>query len=160
MEMILALDLGLQMGWALSEGGTIMSGSCSLKGDRFEGGGMRYVRLRRYLHNLLDESSNRRGPFQSSQVYYEEVRRHASTSAGHVYGGFLATAQALFEERQIPYQGVPVGTIKKHATGRGNANKDLMIKAARARGHNPVDDNEADAICILYWALENGLSQP
>jgi hypothetical protein len=23
-----------------------------------------------------------------------------------------------------PYQGVPVGTIKKHATGKGNANKD------------------------------------
>ena len=29
-----------------------------------------------------------------------------------------------------------------------------MIVAARARGFSPVDDNEADAIAVLMWALE------
>ena len=29
-----------------------------------------------------------------------------------------------------------------------------MIAAARARGFNPTDDNEADALAILHWALE------
>ena len=29
-----------------------------------------------------------------------------------------------------------------------------MIAAARARGFNPSDDNEADAIAILLWAIE------
>ena len=29
-----------------------------------------------------------------------------------------------------------------------------MIDAARARGFSPADDNEADAIAILFWALE------
>jgi len=29
-----------------------------------------------------------------------------------------------------------------------------MIAAARARGYSPEDDNEADAIAILHWALE------
>ena len=29
-----------------------------------------------------------------------------------------------------------------------------MIAAVRARGYSPVDDNEADAIAILLWALE------
>jgi hypothetical protein len=48
---------------------------------------------------------------------------------------------------------VPVGTSKKHATGRGNAPKQAMIDAARARGFSPADDNEADAISILLWAI-------
>ena len=40
------------------------------------------------------------------------------------------------------------------STGKGNANKDAIIAAARARGFSPVDDNEADAIAILLWAME------
>ena len=50
--------------------------------------------------------------------------------------------------------GVPVGTIKRHATGKGNADKAAMVAAVRARGFSPADDNEADAIAILLWALE------
>jgi Holliday junction resolvasome RuvABC endonuclease subunit len=49
---------------------------------------------------------------------------------------------------------VPVGTIKKHATGKGNAPKQAMIDAGRARGFDPADDNEADAIALLMWAIE------
>jgi Holliday junction resolvasome RuvABC endonuclease subunit len=47
-----------------------------------------------------------------------------------------------------------VGTIKKHATGKGNAPKQAMIHAACKRGFSPADDNEADAIAILLWATE------
>ena len=32
--------------------------------------------------------------------------------------------------------------------------KEAMIAAARSRGFSPADDNEADAIAILFWALE------
>jgi Holliday junction resolvasome RuvABC endonuclease subunit len=66
----------------------------------------------------------------------------------------MAVLTAWAELRGVPYEGVPVGTIKRHATGKGNANKDAMIAAARARGFSPADDNEADAIAILFWALE------
>ena len=31
-----------------------------------------------------------------------------------------------------------------------------MIAAMRARGHSPVDDNEADALALLHWALDQG----
>jgi len=84
----------------------------------------------------------------------EEVRRHAGTDAAHVFGGLLAVLTSWGELRGVPYQGVPVGTIKKFLTGQGNANKQAMIDAARKRGFSPVDDNEADAIAILLWALE------
>lgn len=48
---------------------------------------------------------------------------------------------------------MPVGTIKRHATGRGNANKEAMMAAIRALGHQPADDNEADALALLDFAL-------
>ena len=82
------------------------------------------------------------------------MRRHAGTDAAHVFGGLLATLTAWAETAKVPYQGVPVGTIKRHVTGKGNAPKEAMIAVARSRGFDPADDNEADAIAILLWAIE------
>jgi Holliday junction resolvasome RuvABC endonuclease subunit len=146
---ILALDLGTKTGWAIrSCDGLITSGTVSFKPGRYDGGGMRYLRFT----NWLTEIDRLSGPIEA--VYFEEVRRHAGTDAAHVFGGLLAVLTSWAELRGVPYQGVPVGTIKLHATGKGNAPKQAMIDAARARGYSPADDNEADAIAILHWALE------
>ena len=145
---ILALDLGTTTGWALrSSDGAITSGSASFRPQRFEGGGMRFLRFKRWLAELKDMTGG------IHALYFEEVRRHVSTDAAHAYGGFLATLTAWCEHHQIPYQGVPVGTIKKHATGKGNASKDDVLSAMRALGHAPADDNEADALALLRWAI-------
>ncbi len=146
---ILALDLGTTTGWAMrSHEGLITSGTVSFRPRRFDGGGMRYLRFT----NWLTELDQLAGPIAT--IWFEEVRRHAGTDAAHVFGGLLATLTSWAELRGIPYGGVPVGTIKKHATGKGNASKTMMIEAAQARGYRPTDDNEADAIAILHWALE------
>ena len=79
--------------------------------------------------------------------------------AAHAYGGFMAHLTAWCEQQDIAYEGVPVGTIKRHATGKGNANKTMMIEAARNRGHLPSDDNEADALALVYWAVEQRLGE-
>ena len=148
MNNILALDLGTHTGWALrSLDGSITSGTEHFKPQRFEGGGMRYLRFKRWLAEIKQSSDG------ISALYFEEVRRHGGVDAAHAYGGFLATLTAWCEHHQIPYQGVPVGTIKKHATGKGNAGKDEMLAAARARGFVPADDNEADALALLHWAI-------
>lgn len=146
---ILALDLGTTTGWALRPtNGPIAHGWMSLKGGRYEGGGMRYLRFSRWLHEIYGTAGD------INAVYFEEVRRHASTDAAHVYGGLMATLTAWCESRNIPYEGVPVGTIKKHATGKGNAGKDDILAAMQALGHPVSDDNEADALALLHWALE------
>ena len=145
---ILALDLGTTTGWALrGSDGTITSGTTGFRPQRFEGGGMRFLRFKRWLAELKDMTGG------IHALYFEEVRRHVSTDAAHAYGGFLATLTAWCEHHQIPYQGVPVGTIKKHATGKGNASKDNVLSAMRALGHAPADDNEADALALLRWAI-------
>jgi Holliday junction resolvasome RuvABC endonuclease subunit len=146
---LLALDLGTQTGWALAgRDGRITSGSQSFKPQRFEGGGMRFLRFKRWLTEIKQCVD------AIDQVVFEEVRRHVGVDAAHAYGGFMGQLTAWCEHHHIPYQGVPVGTIKKHATGKGNASKDDMLAAIRARGHAPVDDNEADAIALLYLARE------
>ena len=146
---ILALDLGTHTGWALHQlDSTITSGTERFKPQRFEGGGMRFLRFKRWLNELLSNSGH------INAVYFEEVRRHAGVDAAHAYGGFMGHLTAWCEHHNIPYQGVPVGTIKKHATGKGNAGKDEMIASIRARGHTPVDDNEADALALLHWAID------
>ena len=146
---ILALDLGTTTGWAIQDhDGLITSGTASFRPSRYDGGGMRYLRFT----NWLTEIDRLSGPIEA--IYFEEVRRHVGTDAAHVYGGLMASLTSWAELRGVPYQGVPVGTIKRHATGKGNAPKAAMIAAARARGYSPADDNEADAIAILHWALE------
>ncbi len=107
---------------------------------------MRFLRFKRWLTELKTTAD----PIQA--LYFEEVRAHASTDAAHAYGGFLATLTAWCEHHGIAYQGVPVGAIKKHATGRGNASKDAVIAAVQAWGYVPADDNEADALALLHWA--------
>jgi Holliday junction resolvasome RuvABC endonuclease subunit len=73
-----------------------------------------------------------------------------------VHGGFLAHLSAWAEANKIPYRGIPVATIKRHVTGKGNADKGAVIAAVRALGFDPTDDNEADALALLDWALKSG----
>ena len=144
---VLALDLGTTTGWALrNQDGGITSGIMTFRPTRFEGGGMRFLRFRGWLAEVAALSGG------VARIVFEEVRAHAGTDAAHLYGGWLAILSAWSEQHGIPYQGVPVGTIKAFATGKGNANKAAMIAAIEARGFRPADDNEADAIALLLWA--------
>lgn len=146
---ILALDLGTTTGWALlSSDGIVTSGTVSFKPSRYDGGGMRYLRFKGWLDQVRTYAG------RIDAIHFEEVRRHVGVDAAHLYGGFLATLATWCEHEMIPFQGVPVGTIKRFITGKGNADKSAVIEAVKARGFNPVDDNEADAIAILLWAMQ------
>ena len=146
---ILTLDLGSKTGWALHQAdGTITSGTVEFKPGRFEGGGMRFLRFKHWL----DEVRSFADPIHG--IWFEEVRNHCGTDASHCYGGFMGILTAWAEQHGIPYQGVPVGTIKRHATGKGNASKAEVIEAMRRKGHTPADDNASDALAILHWLIE------
>lgn len=148
MTVLLALDLGSSTGWAFCHsGGSIFSGSWDFKPKRFEGGGMRYLRFRR----MLDEFA---GGNEVQAVYFEEVRRHLGTDAAHIYGGLMATLETWCEEKQLPYQGVPIGVWKRELPGlrKGNASKEQVLTAVRALGYSPTSHDEADAIGVLLHA--------
>lgn len=150
---LLALDLGTTTGWAVGNmvsQKVVASGTWSLKPGRYDGGGMRFVKFTARLKELYGAT-----PFK--RVAFEEVRRHAGTDAAHVYGGLMATLQSFCETLSIPYEGIPVGTIKKFATGKGNADKAAMMASAWKAGFDPEDDNEADAIALARLQLGGSL---
>jgi Holliday junction resolvasome RuvABC endonuclease subunit len=145
--LMLALDLGTKCGYAASAGtGATISGTMGLSPKRFEGGGMRYLRFKRWLDELHAAQA-------IGEIVFEEVRGHKGVDAAHVYGGLMAHLMAWCEENTVPCRGVPVQHIKKYATGRGNAPKQLVIDAVRGWGYEPCDDNEADALALLHMQL-------
>jgi len=150
--MIIGIDPGTNCGWSLLDGPTLVaSGVWGLKGGRHEGGGMRYLRARRYFEELITNNN-------IQAVAYEEVRRHQGVDAAHIYGGIVGQITALCEENNIPFSAIPVKTAKKIATGKGNASKEEMIEAANNQWNLQLtDDNEADAIWMAY-ALYKELS--
>ena len=146
---IICLDLGTVTGWAIrNKHGRIMSGFAEFRNRRFDGGGMRFLRFSRWL----EETHSVLGLGEINAVYFEEVRRHLGVDAAHVYGGFMASLTSWCEDNKIPYEGVPVGTIKRFIAGSGRAKKSDVIEAIKLKGHESVnDDNEADTLALMYF---------
>ncbi len=140
---LLALDLGTKTGFACGKAGEIISGTKDFKPTRFESEGMRYIKFRSFLTQMHEATG-----FQL--IVFESVRAHAGVQAAHVYGGMLAALKMWCEDHLIEYCGLAVQDIKKAATGKGNASKNAVIEAMRGLGHDPVDDNEADALAIYH----------
>ena len=145
----LALDLGTNCGFARSGPGfAIESGVWRLKTSKYDREGERYVRFRKQLVPLLR---------LTDRVVSEHVERHSSNGAAHVYGGLRAILLLECELRRIPVRWIKIHDLKRHATGRANADKDEMVWAARNRGWRPTSHDEADALWILDWALHGGV---
>ena len=145
---VLALDLGTNCGWAIHRGGAIDSGVLRLKTSRKDRPGERWIRFRRELLRLIQGVE---------LVVYERVRRHEGLEASHVYGGLRALLEMVCESQGRTLRTVEVAHVKQHATGKGNATKEAMERSARERGWTPIDDNEADALWILDWAMHGGI---
>jgi len=150
--MKIALDLGSQTGYAVVlQSGAKMSGTLDYRPKKHENWSARFDKLRRFLDNL-EAIEDVEG------VWYEEVRRHNGTDAAHIYGAFLGALTGWCDKRDASCVGVAVGTIKKFATGKGNAGKGAMIAACEDRfGVPPIDDNEADAVCLREYVLSGAL---
>lgn len=137
--MKLYLDLGATTGYALVDGDEIYTGSIKFSHKKDSRSSIRFLRFFQWLETMPEVE----------HVVYEEVMAHAGIIAAQMYGAFRGITQMWCERGGRTYSYVHVGTLKKAATGKGNASKEMMIEAARAAGYDPVDDNEADAICMM-----------
>lgn len=143
---ILCIDTAMKTGWAkIDREGNKTSGTKKFGESKVSGGGMKYHKFMLWIEEQTEDID---------AVFFEEVRNHKGVDASHSYGFYAGYLMGLCEKKRIPYQGIPVGTIKKHATGKGNAGKEMVIKSVKKKGHNPEDDNEADALALLYYVIE------
>jgi len=152
---ILALDLGMRTGYAIRENGRVESGVQVFDVKRGESPGMRYLRFNRWLadvcHAGLDAVFGRDALAVGFIVY--EQTHHRGGAATEVAAGFATRAQEFCARHGLEHAAVHTATLKKFATGHGNAKKPEMIAAAQARFGYPVaDDNEADALWLLAYA--------
>lgn len=149
-ENILALDFGTFCGWAIADRDTgIAYGTERFMQRNAWHPGQRWTHFRAWLSKLIHTQ-------QISVVYFEDVKRHAGTMAAHAYGGFLAMTELVCQQYNVRMEGVGVGTVKHHWTGKGNADKVRMIAEAKRRGFNVKadEDDTADALAVLHLALE------
>lgn len=147
---VLALDLATATGWALRDArGQLTSGVQSFALRSGESSGLRLLRFRRWLREVLELGEVRLVAYEQPVIHRK--RRQLNRSVAHNLEGVLLPEL----EGQVDYVSPTPAEVKKHATGRGNASKEQMVEAARKRWQRDVqDDNEADALCVLAWTLE------
>lgn len=140
---ILALDIATHCGYAV---GIRESGTWDLSTKRDESKGIRLLKLRRHIQDVHDKK-----PIEL--VVFEAVRAFGHQPAVVALSEFQAVIKIWCHDNGIEYKGYTSSMIKKHATGKGNAKKDLMVSTAAARFRIPiVDDNHADALWLLSLA--------
>ena len=147
---ILALDLAASTGWATSAHGRIESGVQRFDLKRGESPGMRFVHFNGWLSRWAPDG------YRPDLIVYEQNFRRGG-AATEIAAGFSTRVKEFCARNGVEHTTVNVTTLKKFATGKGNADKDAMAEAAHRRGWitlgQPKDDNEIDAIALLYYAL-------
>lgn len=140
---ILALDIATKTGWRTQTS----SGVWDLKPNRGESAGMRVVRFKSKVKELIE--------LEGIDIVAYERPAGMHKASIMVASEMVGVLMALCIEMRVQYASYSASEIKKFATGKGNANKEAMIKAAQELGFAPIDDNHADAIHIYNLAYQD-----
>ena len=149
---ILALDLATRTGWAIAEGGKLLSsGTEDFAVRRGESAGMIFVRFRRFLLEMLSMA-------QPDLVGYEDplFMGRSNAAARRILIGLATHAESICVERGVDFTPTHGATLKKYALGSAGLkgrSKKLMVDAAAIvwPEHVFVDDNESDACWLCDY---------
>ena len=151
---ILALDPATRTGWCVMDGSFIASGTWDLSVRRDESSGMRLIRLRTKLNEIHKETN-------VDLLVYEASRNLRHGNPIRVAAELQGVIQVWAIDNQIEFKGYSPSEIKKHATGKGNCDKNAMMVAAFNRWPDvhptgPADwpSDEADARWLADLAVQ------
>ena len=160
----LGIDLGSCTGWCILDidSGWAWYGSRDLRKDAAVD---RVVQFGIWLDAMLLEERWAGDPPKPNAIVYEEspgAGRGRSLWIVHRQEGVL-----MYLAKGIPYLGVINTELKKWATGKGNATKEMMIEAAIQKldaiggwAFQIPNEHEADAILAAFWAAETVARKP
>lgn len=135
------------MGWAAWTNGHVESGVQDFPLGRGDSPGMRFMRLRAWLQQIIR--------LTSPEVVVFERAHMRGGFATDLLVGITTRIQEECAAQGIECEALHSATLKKFSTGSGKASKKDMIDIACRRWQLIIkDDNQADALCLLYWALE------
>jgi Holliday junction resolvasome RuvABC endonuclease subunit len=141
---ILSLDVATNTGFCTRNG----SGVWNLSPKKDESKGMRLIRFKAKLKDICAVEEINIIVFEGAVSYVKFP---------NMVGVEMIGVLKLFcEENSIEYRSYMPTEIKKFATGRGNAKKDLMISEAQRKYlMSGNDDNQADALHLYHYALKD-----
>lgn len=92
---------------------------------------------------------------QERNLIVYELAHHRGGAATEICVNLTGRVQEFATLYCIECAAVHTGTLKKWATGFGNAGKgEMMDRAAEILGRPPMDDNEADAVLMGMYAVD------
>lgn len=139
---ILALDLSLTAtGWATSiNDHGVETGPGQLRGVQ---------RLEAWQHWLVFPAE------RSDLVVLEGYSFHSNNAGARGIAEWGGVARLTLHQLHVPFVEMPPATLKKYATGKGNATKpDMRMELFKRSGLDLPDDNEVDAVWLLAAASE------
>jgi len=164
---LLALDLGSQCGWAYrARDGKVTAGTWTLISEelRKKAAKQRLDRrldpripaLQRKLAGVWANNLGHHEPEKAIEfMVFEDVQFSKYTLQTQLWSSLRAVVWLFAAANHIQTDCCPVTTLKKFATGSGAADKDFMMRAAAKLFPTVplVDDNCADALHLLQWAV-------
>lgn len=144
-------------------------GIWNLTPGAWDTGATRLLRLRQFLNVMLPDV-----------IFYEDARFDSPVAEmqGKTVGQIIARAISgsrwliaihativqWAEENMVPTHAFSTGEIKKHATGKGNSNKEKMIEAFNEKWGYEFDPEEydstkADNVVDAAFALDLGMTE-
>lgn len=168
---VLALDLGTRTGYAKIDAQGLQVGTATLASAKELTGSMkwrdwdiRFTRLAAFVVDwFMEEPSD-----EPVHIVWEDVQFVHSSQQINVWTTLRSAVWAAtwfvrwrFSTASVTLHAVPVGTLKKFATGSGAAGKDGMLRAAVAQKKltpeqaDALDDNAVDALWLMHYATEN-----
>ncbi|KKN65036.1 hypothetical protein LCGC14_0485930 [marine sediment metagenome] len=142
---IAAFDLGkANTGWAMNRNGQTQTGHISFSHVGCHG--ELFCEFDTFLREHYDDLF----PWEFAIYLYSHLKGSAAVS---VIVGMQAILQAFCYSFDVKVDTVNDKTLKKWATGNGNASKGEMMDAYRERrGCDPLSHDEADAWWLLQYA--------
>lgn len=141
---VLALDLSTNTGFCTRSA----SGVWNLSPRKNESKGMRLIKLKASLTEICKAENINLIVFEGAVTY--------GKFPNHVGVELQGVLKLFCEENNIEYKSYMPTEIKKFATGKGNANKELMVEAAQTKFKmQGDDDNQADAVCLYHLAIKD-----
>ena len=134
--MIVALDIATKCGWAVSTGRSGVEDFSS-----YDDYGEMAIRFERWI----------KCEFHAATQFVME-RPHGFGSRVYTVNGLLFIAHKVAREMGVPRTEVNASSWRKEVLGSGRAKKVDAIKWCQDQGIKVIDDNHAEALCILEWA--------
>lgn len=168
---ILALDLGTKTGYAALINGQQVSGTILLASEKELKAAKTQNLDRRNdirIHRLHTHIGNQHSTSRLDWIFFEDVQFLSTQLQAQLWAS-LRAAVWLHGRDGLQIDCVPVGTLKKFATGNGAATKDMMAHALGCRvfktgvksrpfeytlNERELDDNEIDALHLLNFAKQ------